>query len=264
MKKLLWIALVACVATYLCGPVDDPDLWWHIVTGKWILSNGKVPQVDYWNTYGTALPWVAYSWSNEIVFAFVDKAFGAYGLLSLKLILAVTLVCLIFTTLGTIARDRYFGAIVGTAVAAACLFNFGLRPQTVSWLYFLGIIWAADRVRENGLNRGNAVSIVLIMALWANTHITTALGLATLFLWVADLSDKPRIKTAITACALGFFGTLITPYFGKEWIVFFGKTSHPLAFSVIKEFQPATLHQVTTGIVILLLLLLGFFIAQRP
>jgi hypothetical protein len=51
-------------------------------------------------------------------------------------------------------------------------------------------------------------------------------------------------------------GTLCTPYLGGEWITFLSKTGHPLRYSVIAEFQPATILQYSTVFVLLLLVFL--------
>ena len=45
-------------------------------------------------------------------------------------------------------------------------------------------------------------------------------------------------------------GTLVTPYFGAEWIVFFSKTSHPLLHSEIIEFGPATILDAPVGMLL--------------
>lgn len=45
----------------LFSPIEDPDLFWHIVIGRWILDHGAVPQVEHWNYFGLGQTFRAYS-----------------------------------------------------------------------------------------------------------------------------------------------------------------------------------------------------------
>src|SRR5207249_11491916 len=43
-------------------PIDDPDIWWHLRTGQWIIEHHWVPATDPFSAYGMGKPWVAYGW----------------------------------------------------------------------------------------------------------------------------------------------------------------------------------------------------------
>lgn len=76
MKTLLWIVIALAAGLYICGPVVDPDLWWHITIGRWIIAHRDVPVVDHWTLFGQGEVWRAYSWMIEILFALVDRVGG--------------------------------------------------------------------------------------------------------------------------------------------------------------------------------------------
>src|ERR1700733_12194480 len=107
MKTTLWLCVVVATATYITTPIGDPDLWWHITIGKWILHHHDVPSVDYWTLFGSGERWRAYSWSNEIVFALVDRLWGIHGLLVAKICLALLIAFSFAFCLGSIARDWF-------------------------------------------------------------------------------------------------------------------------------------------------------------
>src|SRR4051794_26880358 len=44
-------------------PVFDPDIWWHLRTGQWVLEHRDVPHLDPFSQIQK--PWVAYSWLYE-------------------------------------------------------------------------------------------------------------------------------------------------------------------------------------------------------
>ncbi len=103
-RVLLWFSLVVVVGSYICLPVADPDLWWHITVGKWIVAHGEVPHVDYWNMFSNDKLWRAYSWSNEIVLALIDARWGPRGLAIAQVILGISLVACLQYVFGRLAR----------------------------------------------------------------------------------------------------------------------------------------------------------------
>ncbi|RMG40744.1 MAG: hypothetical protein D6719_10175, partial [Candidatus Dadabacteria bacterium] len=261
MKKILWIPAVITVGLYICGPVQDPDLWWHITVGRWILAHGGVPHHDHWNMFSVGQPWRAYSWSNEIVYALVDRYFGLKGLLSLKLVLAAFLALGLSYFLSRIAGDWFFGALLGILSTTACFNHFTLRPQVLVWIYFAAVIYVAERVSQEGLTSSLKVALIFIMALWANTHITTVIALATVVLW---LINRREPELAVLAGLYAFAGTLITPYLGGEWFTFFESSSHPLIYNSIAEFGTANIMQYSTAFLVFAAVILLTFLHYRP
>jgi hypothetical protein len=148
MKIITWVLVAILLGTYICLPLGDPDLWWHIVVGRWILSHKALPTVDYWNMFSGTTPWRAYSWSHEIVFAWVDRIWGVAGLARLQLILAVVLAAGLQWVMGRLSRDYCAGAIIGGYTTIACYAHFTLRPQTSVWLLFALTILASDLIVE--------------------------------------------------------------------------------------------------------------------
>lgn len=156
-----------------------------------------------------------------------------------------------------------FGALLGVFATCACFNHFTLRPQTLVWVFFISLVWFLEKVRREGLSMKPIIALMVVMALWANTHITTVLGLATVFLWLFD-GDRKSFALALKASSLCFLATLFTPYFGGEWLTFLSKTGHPFAHRSIAEFQSATIMQFSTGFAVLILVLLLSFLHKQP
>src|SRR5579864_5141796 len=38
--------------------VLDPDIWWHMATGRWMLQHHALPVNDPFSTYGATRPWL--------------------------------------------------------------------------------------------------------------------------------------------------------------------------------------------------------------
>lgn len=266
--KLLWIIAAIYAGAYITGPLSDPDLWWHIVVGKWILAHAALPSVDYWNQFGVGQPWRPYSWSIEVLFAATDLWFGPNGLFALKLLLGIGFALTTFYVFGKLSREWFCGALIGLLVVWSCHDHFTLRPQSFVWIYLVSLLGVLNSVSQAGkLTRRTAALIVLIMALWANSQITTVFGVAAAFLWVAPQPIRFNLsawRLPIHTTLLALLGTLITPHLGGEWITFFSKSGHPLQYRAIAEFQPATILQYPTAFLIVLSILALALVIERP
>lgn len=261
MKTILWVSILIATGLYICGPIIDPDLWWHITAGRWIVANHAIPHVDYWNMFGAGKPWRAYSWLIEILFAVIDGTFGARGLLSLQIAIAVLLSLSLGYCLGKISRDWFVGGILGVWATLACFNHYTLRPQSLVWIYFIWLILLADRIETEKGTAGRFAALFAIMVFWANTHLTSVLAIMTVVGW---LWDKGNERVAIKAGVVCFLGTLVTPYLGGEWITLFMKSGHPFQHQDIAEFQSATIMQYSTAFLIIELFVLLTFLHLRP
>ncbi len=59
----------------------DPDLWWHLRTGQWIVETGHVPHSDPFSFTRAGEPWVSHEWLSEVVFYELWKHGGAVALI---------------------------------------------------------------------------------------------------------------------------------------------------------------------------------------
>jgi len=261
MKAFLWVVLSIATASYIVGPVVDPDLWWHIVIGRWIIQHQAVPHFDYWTMFGTGLEWRAYSWVVEVVFASTESLLGLQGLVILQYIFAGILSFVFFHVFSRLARDHAFGALVGMYCVVATFNHFTLRPQVIVWAYFALLILISDNILQRGWSLLRGCQVAFIMAAWANTHISAVLGIVVAVGWLFQGRNR---KSAFLVGLFGFFGTLLTPYLGGEWVMFFHTASHPVSFASIREFAPATIGQYSTGFVIILLVLLANGLHRVP
>ena len=261
MKYVLWLSIAIAAGISIAGPVVDPDLWWHITVGKWILGHGEIPTTEQWNYFAMGEPWRAYSWSVEVVVALLDRL-GPKGLIGGKLVLGVIIAMSFMFSLGRVSKDYFFGGVLGLFATAACFNHFTLRPQSFVWIYFAMLMFFTDEVDRKGLTWKRGLGVAGMMALWSNAQITQVIGVAAVVGWM--LRDKESLPLAlkVTGCAL--LGTLLTPSFGAEWLTFFKKSGHPLAYSQIAEFGPANILMYSTAFLVLIMGIALFFIHTKP
>ena len=182
LSALLFLPALIC---FQRGIVDEPDVWWHLKAGEWILANRAWPTVDSFSSWGSGQPWTAYSWLPELMLVGFYRALGLPGLVLYTAMLSVGIVAALWAMIGRLNSN------LTTTVALTLAGTLGLilletpRPWLFSILFFvveLDLLLAAGR---SG-NRRLLWWLVPLFALWANMHIQFVLGLAVLGAAVAE------------------------------------------------------------------------------
>jgi hypothetical protein len=75
------IAFLACLNFVLlkCDLLGDPDTYWHVAVGRWIVENGRWPDVDVFSHTAAGQPWIAKEWFGQIALYGAHRAAGWTG-----------------------------------------------------------------------------------------------------------------------------------------------------------------------------------------
>jgi hypothetical protein len=150
------------------------DLWWHLATGRWIVENTAIPFSDPWSYTASGARWVVDAWLSDLVFHIWSTAFGVMALAWWKWALLVGMLCLLFSLLTRLWKNRA-AAFVATALAGATAAPFwDIRPHLYSMLLFIVLM-----VLTLGRKRPS-VLVVPLLLVWVNLHAGFALGLVAL------------------------------------------------------------------------------------
>lgn len=218
----------ALAFSVLLMPVMNPDIFWHLSAGKYILSRGAIPFSDFlsWTEYGA--PWTDFEWLAQAVYQLVFSWLGMRGLFLLKLaVLAPTL--LIFKKLLKLyaLEEEAFWAF--PLWGLALLANADLRPENFTVLFFTAELYLLEKMRVRGLawikNRVFYCAAASAFALWANLHAGFLYGLLLIFFYAAGEAaqvkilcapgapeSSARIKLLSTALALCALAALANPF----------------------------------------------------
>ncbi|MBV8897938.1 MAG: hypothetical protein JO051_15605 [Acidobacteriaceae bacterium] len=210
----------------LSGPtrlLSDGDTGWHIRTGDWILTHGRVPTVDLFSFSMPGKPWFAWEWGWDLLFAAVHRSAGLAGVAFVN----IALLCLASALVFRLIR-RYTDHDVlafGFTIFAVCgsVIHWWARPHLVSWVFalmFSHLILSAEQGNRKALLYAPA-----LMVLWTNLHGGFFLGILLLLASAAGealqaILDGARISFAAyrrvldyLACALACgLATLVNPY----------------------------------------------------
>ena len=71
---LLYYSILFTFPNYL---LNDPDTFWHIRVGQWILDHAQFPTVDFFSYTAAGKPWISTEWLSDVFFAVAFK-FGGW------------------------------------------------------------------------------------------------------------------------------------------------------------------------------------------
>ncbi|HYY46980.1 MAG TPA: hypothetical protein VE951_07965 [Candidatus Angelobacter sp.] len=167
LRRFFIVAIFVTLLMAAIQPITDPDFWWHLTTGNWILSHHAVPRHDLYTFTVTDHRWITHEWLSEVILATL-YAVGRLPLISLVLG-AVTAVGFLFVYLSTDPRVNFVirGLTLALGVAAANPI-WGPRIQMITFaLSALTYFW----VRRFCEGQSRALyALPLVILLWVNLH----------------------------------------------------------------------------------------------
>jgi hypothetical protein len=182
---IVFLGLLAMTARHAL----DPDLWWHLRTGQWILDTGHIPRVDPFSFTREGTAWISHEWLSEVIFYSLWKLGGFAALIIFSSI--VTSLGFVLLYLRCNGKPHWSAAatLLGAAAAAPC---WGTRPQMFTFALASLLLWLIhlSETRPRFL-----LWIPVLFVLWLNLHAGFALGPALLLVYVAGLGAEVAVGT---------------------------------------------------------------------
>ena len=143
----------------------DPGTWWHVRSGEWMVTYGRILSHDEfsWTVHGH--PWTNQSWLAEIAMYLIWRAAG-FGGLSLAVGVLVTLAfgLAYLQTEGSV----YLRSLTVLLAALASGVHWLLRPEIATLLLTSGFAYVLHEFRWAHSNR--LWLLPPLMAVWVNLH----------------------------------------------------------------------------------------------
>ena len=157
-------------------PLHDNSFLWHLKTGHWILDHG-IPRHDLFSFTASNQPWIVQSWLAEVAYAAVDSAFGPFGMRVFRAAVSALIAYLVYRLAARLTGERARAAMLTTATLAVSFTLWSERPLLLGVLGMVILLWIVE-VPGCAAGRRAAVTLPVLMWLWANVHGTFALGFA--------------------------------------------------------------------------------------
>jgi hypothetical protein len=167
---ILFLGLLAMTAR----TATDPDLWWHLRTGQWIVESGRVPHADPFSFSSAGNAWISHEWLSEVIFYKLWQLGGPAALIVFSSLVTTFGFLLLYFRCRCARPSAAAITAVGAWAAAPC---WGTRPQMFTFALASLLLWLLERgERQPRL----LLSIPFLFLLWINLHAGYALGPALL------------------------------------------------------------------------------------
>jgi hypothetical protein len=191
IRQLFVIILFLALFSMAMRPIADPDFWWHLRTGQWIVETHAIPHADPFSFSNQGKTWLAHEWLSEILIYGIYQI-GGYGLLILIFAAIITATFLLVYLRS--AERPYIAGFALLLGALATAPTWGVRPQVISYLLFALFLFLLDRYAETRKTK-YLIPIPILMLLWVNLHAGYALGFAIIGIYiVGDIFELIKVK----------------------------------------------------------------------
>jgi hypothetical protein len=195
------ILLIAIVP--VTGAVSDPDFFWHLRVGQWIIDHRSIPTHDLFTYTVSDHRFVAHEWLSEVIMAAVTAVFGLGGVsLYFAAITWAGFVGLLRT-----ARAGYviagLGVVIGVAAGNPI---WGPRTQMITFALVVLLLLVLRRYRESH-DRHWLYPLPFLFLLWVNLHAGFTIGLILMAITIVG----EYLRNRLTRPKMGDMGGGPTP-----------------------------------------------------
>jgi len=267
-------AALTAVLVVLCRRVGDPDFWWHMETGSWIIDHGALPSHELFTYTATNRVWADQEWGSEVL---GDLIFRSGGFLAFSLAYTAVTWAGFWFIWRRIALERVPALIAGACLAVAALAGvlvWGPRSQMISFTFTcLTLYWVETYLRDRDRH---LYLLPLVMVVWANLHGGFVYGIAVVglaavtetVLWRVSPRDPAhrrrslRLWALLVACAVA---GLINPLTIHAYQAAVQTQTSAIQQTFIAEWHSPNFHSSgELGLELLLLLVVAAMALRRP
>jgi tetratricopeptide (TPR) repeat protein len=255
------LVVAACVYAFLAGfhTIMDPDLGWHMATGRYVLEHHVIPATDVLSYTSYGAPWIYPPLAGILLF--LTHSWTGYA--GLTWLCALTCLALVAVM---VRKPQHLGSLCSAILAVICVPLLAQRmlprPDLFTHLFFAAFLIILWRFYENGASPKAGAQqhplwlLPLLMVLWVNIHPGFIAGFAViggyLLLEAFELADRSkramaakRLKQTWPVFVATLLATLLNPFGLKIYqasLLLTGAKGHsdPTGF-LVRELQPVKL-----------------------
>jgi hypothetical protein len=206
-------------------PLGDPDMYWHLASGQWMLDHREILRSDVFSSTVAGQPYSVGEWLGEIVLTLVYNAAGWPGLAIFRALLA---------GVGAFALARLSRRGGAPLIAALLVVVWAIafsktrwvdRPAIFTFVLFPIVLDLLYRARDG--SRRALLAIPPLILLWANLHGGYAIGIALVLAFTveAGLRRRPDLVPLALTCLASIALSFVDP----ETFGVAGAAAHALA-----------------------------------
>ena len=227
IKRLAFVSMIMVLLATL--QLTDPDYFWHLKTGEYIVTQGTLPNGDMFSYTHPGQPWVLHEWLFEVVLYGIFTWLGPLGVKLLTTTLAMTALGITYALLRRLAISPSIAFALLLAAFIPFSPSISPRPQLVTYVFFASFLYVLMSYKYFQTTQ-YLLALPLLMVVWVNTHGGYMLGLALVGLFMAcewtnywilserDEKQKQRLFRLTLAVVATALASSINPGFLGHWL----------------------------------------------
>jgi hypothetical protein len=196
--------------------LNDPDTYWHIAVGNWMLDHNAMPRVDIYSFTKAGEPWISTSWLAQILYAGAYRLAGWSGPVVVAAASGAVTFALFAFMLGRCIPWTY-AIVIALAALVLSADHLLARPHLLVMPVMLA--WVHGLASANDKSEAPSIRLLPLIALWANLHGGFVLGLVLVPPFAIDAwwnAEKSRRRSLVVGWAVFGIAALaaccVTPY----------------------------------------------------
>lgn len=274
-KRLILVLMFMIVVSSL--PLIDPDYFWHLKTGEYIVGSRALPTVDIFSYTRLGQHWVLHEWLFEVVLYGVFSAWGTVGVKVLTAGFLIFFINLLVDITQRISHRAGAARCVTLIALVSLLGGISPRPQLVTYAFFT--IFLSSLLSFKYCQAKISWFVMpSLMIVWVNAHGGFAVGIAlvTIFTgceWLvywtsgtADSAQRQRLTRLSKVAMVTILASLASPGFLTRWLYPFQVLGMTVT-NTISEWQSPSFHELgAQGYLILVLTFFASYVyaSRRP
>ena len=262
--QIFSIYVLAYVVLFCSRSLTDPDFWFHLKTGEYILTNRVIPKTDIFSFTNFGKPWVAHEWLSGTIFYAVYATLGFGVLILLFALIAALAFWLVFRRLDTHPFVNGFALLLSVWVVVPTI---GVRPRVFTMLLTAIYLTLLLDFVQKKKSRWRIWLLVPLMAAWANLHAGFLIGLVLIgLITIGVLLDGwaegerwanlfPRLRTLSLVLLACLLVVMVNPHGARIYTFPFEIFSSPVQQELVSDWLSPDFHE--PGLMPLLILMLG-------
>ena len=182
LPRIAWISVFLVAIVSCIKFIYEPDIWWQIATGNWIIENKTVPTIDVFSHTYAGEPWINVKWGAEVLMAFVDKTLGVELLPILQIVCLLGILFFIRKLYYQFANNINFNKkmIFGLVIASLLMlfivnFRLNSRPEMFSHLFSIAALYLIINYKKTNSNL--IFLLIPLQIIWTNMHEAYGMGI---------------------------------------------------------------------------------------
>lgn len=192
-RTVIIILFFGFIFVFFSHPFEgNGDFYHHLNSGKYIVENRQLPNLDTYSHTAYNHPWVAYSWGSGTIYYLIFSLLGESGISIYSSLIAVLTFGLLFLLLKSYKVPLKERLVSLMLVAGPISTRWPERPETIIYPLTAGLL-LIDKLRQ--LKAKWALLLPIIILIWANFYgSSTILGLGLIGFFIVKQFVKDKFK----------------------------------------------------------------------